>query len=45
MDFYDRVQRGDLMQASAIMAWFVYNTATRPEMMPRLPQPKPIKKT
>ncbi|HZS54747.1 MAG TPA: M28 family peptidase [Bryobacteraceae bacterium] len=43
MDFYDRVQPGDVMQASAIMAWFVYNTATRPEMMPRLPMPKPTK--
>jgi carboxypeptidase Q len=42
MDFYDRVQKGDVMQASAIMAWFVYNTATRAEMMPRVPMPKPL---
>ena len=43
MDFYDRVQPGDVMQASAIMAWFVYNTATRPDMMPRVPMPAPTK--
>ena len=35
MDVYDRLQVNDLEQASAVMAWFVYNTATRPEMMPR----------
>jgi len=44
MDVYDRVQPGDLMQASAIMAWFVYNTANRPEMMPRMAPPAPLKK-
>jgi len=44
MDFYDRVQKGDVMQASAIMAWFVYNTAVRPEMLPRVPMPKPLPK-
>jgi hypothetical protein len=45
MDVYDRVQAGDLMQASAIIASFVYNTATRPEMLPRkpLPEPQPTK--
>jgi carboxypeptidase Q len=41
MDLYDRLQAGDLEQASAVMAWFVYNTATRPEMLPRKPMPKP----
>lgn len=41
MDVYDHIQPGDLMQASAIMASFVYNTATRPEMLPRKPLPKP----
>ena len=41
MDVYDRLQPNDLEQASAIMAWFVYNTATRPDMMPRKPMPKP----
>jgi len=39
LDVYDHVQPGDLMQASAILASFVYNAATRPEMMPRKPQP------
>ena len=41
MDLYDRLQAGDLEQASAIMAWMVYNTASRPEMLPRKPMPKP----
>lgn len=44
MDVYDRVQPGDLMQASAIMATFVYNTAMREQMMPRTPMPKAIPK-
>jgi Zn-dependent M28 family amino/carboxypeptidase len=42
MDVYDRVQPGDLMQCSAIMATFVYNTAVRAEMIPRIPMPKAI---
>jgi hypothetical protein len=37
MDVYDRLQVNDLEQASAVLAWFVYNTATRPEMLPRKP--------
>jgi hypothetical protein len=41
MDTYDRIQRGDMMQMSAIIAWCVYNTATREEMLPRKPLPKP----
>jgi carboxypeptidase Q len=41
MDLYDRLQPSDLEQASAIMAWFAYNTAARPEMLPRKPMPKP----
>ena len=41
MDVYDRLQAGDLMQASAIIASFVYNTATRPDMLPRKPLPAP----
>jgi hypothetical protein len=41
MDVYDRLQAGDLMQASAIIASFVYNTANRSEMLPRKPLPKP----
>ncbi|MEO8025171.1 MAG: M20/M25/M40 family metallo-hydrolase [Bryobacteraceae bacterium] len=35
MDVYDHVISGDLMQASAIVASMVYNTATRPAMLPR----------
>lgn len=41
MDLYDRVQVGDVMQGAAIEAWFVYNTATRPSMLPRLDTPAP----
>ena len=41
MDVYDRIQAGDLMQSSAIIASFVYNTSNRPEMLPRKPLPKP----
>jgi hypothetical protein len=41
MDVFDRIQPPDMMQASAIMASFVYQAATRPEMLPRKPLPKP----
>lgn len=41
MDSYDRIQKGDLMQASAIVATFVYNTAMRDEMIPRKTKPNP----
>ena len=41
MDVYDHLSANDLEQASAVMAWFVYNTASRPEMLPRKPMPKP----
>ena len=37
MDVYDRAQRDDLIQASIIMASFLYNAANRDEMMPRKP--------
>jgi hypothetical protein len=30
---YDRIQRGDLMQASVVMASFVYHTAMREEKL------------
>src|SRR5581483_10263185 len=40
LDTYDRIQPGDLMQAAAVIASCVYNTATRPEMLPRKPLPK-----
>jgi hypothetical protein len=41
MDVYDRVQREDLQQAAAIVASFVYNTATRSDLLPRKPLPAP----
>jgi carboxypeptidase Q len=41
MDVYDRLQKGDMMQMSAIIASFVYNAATRDDMLPRKPLPKP----
>ncbi len=46
LDMYDHAQPSDMMQASAILASFVYNAATRPEMLPReiLPKPLPQKK-
>ena len=43
MDVYDHLQKSDLMEAAAIMASFVYNAATRPEMLPRKALPKPHK--
>jgi carboxypeptidase Q len=42
LDSYDHAQAGDLMQAAAIMAAFVYEAATRPEQLPRKPLPKPL---
>jgi hypothetical protein len=41
MDTYDRLQAPDLMQASAVIAAVAYHAATRPEMLPRKPLPKP----
>ena len=41
MDLYDRVQKGDVMQGSMIEAWFAYNAATRPDMLPRIETPAP----
>jgi hypothetical protein len=41
MDVYDRIQAGDLMQASAVIASLVYDTANRPELLPRKPLPAP----
>jgi hypothetical protein len=41
MDVYEAVQKGDLMQASAVIASVVYHAATRAEMLPRKPLPKP----
>ena len=43
MDLYDHALAGDLMQASVIMASFVYHTAMREEKLPRkaLPELQP----
>ena len=43
MDMYDRIQREDMMQASVILAAFLYNAAIREELMPRKPLPKDTK--
>jgi Zn-dependent M28 family amino/carboxypeptidase len=40
MDVYERLQKEDLMQASVVIACFVYNAAMRDAMMPRKPMPK-----
>ncbi len=40
MDVYDRIQRGDLMQASVIMASFVWEAAIRDQKFPRKPLPR-----
>jgi carboxypeptidase Q len=39
MDVYDRLQREDLMQASVVMAAFLYDAAVRDGMIPRKPLP------
>jgi carboxypeptidase Q len=46
MDVFDRLQAGDLMQAAAVMATMVYETAVRDEMLPRkqLPKAQPAQK-
>jgi len=41
MDVYDRIQPGDLMQSSAVLASLVYHAAVRDQMLPRKPLPKP----
>ena len=40
MDVYDHLQRDDLIQASVVMASFLYHAAMREEMLPRKPLPK-----
>jgi Zn-dependent M28 family amino/carboxypeptidase len=40
MDVLDRAQKDDLMQASVVLASFVYNTAMRDELLPRKPLPR-----
>jgi len=39
LDTYDHAQAQDLMQASVLMAAFLYDAAMRPEMLPRKPLP------
>ncbi|HEV2686981.1 MAG TPA: M20/M25/M40 family metallo-hydrolase, partial [Bryobacteraceae bacterium] len=41
MDVYDHAIAGDLMQCAAVIASVVYDAATRPDMLPRKPLPKP----
>jgi len=41
MDVYERLQAGDLAQASTVEAIFVYNAAMRDQMLPRKPLPHP----
>lgn len=40
MDVYDRIQRGDMMQASVIVAAFVWQAANREGRFPRKPLPR-----
>jgi carboxypeptidase Q len=40
IDVYDRMQKDDMMQASVILASFVYQAATREERFPRKPMPR-----
>ena len=40
LDTYDRIQREDMMQASAVIASLVYHAANRDELFPRKPLPK-----
>lgn len=39
-DTFERLQKDDLMQASVVMATFVWEAANRAEMLPRKPLPK-----
>jgi carboxypeptidase Q len=41
MDFYDRVQRDDMVQQATVVAVFAYNAAMRDEKLPRKALPKP----
>jgi carboxypeptidase Q len=42
MDVYDRLQPDDLKQAAVVVAAFVYDAATRDQMLPRKPLEKPL---
>ena len=39
LDTFDHAPAGDLLQAAAVLASFVYDAANRPEMLPRKPLP------
>jgi carboxypeptidase Q len=41
MDFFDRVQRDDMVQHATVAAIFAYQAAMRDEMLPRKPLPQP----
>ena len=41
MDVYDHLDRENLVQASVVVASFLYNAAMRPEKFPRPPLPRP----
>ncbi|MFP5287393.1 MAG: hypothetical protein ACLGI9_16775 [Thermoanaerobaculia bacterium] len=41
MDVYDHLVREDLVQASVVVASFLYHAAMRPEKLPRPPLPTP----
>jgi Zn-dependent M28 family amino/carboxypeptidase len=41
MDFYDRVQREDMVQHATVIAVFAYNAAMRDERLPRKALPRP----
>jgi carboxypeptidase Q len=44
LDTYDHLQKEDLMQASVVMAGFLYDAAMRPEPLPRKPLPQEPRK-
>jgi len=41
MDVYERAQPQDMKQIATVVAFFVYQTANREQMMPRKPMPPP----
>jgi hypothetical protein len=41
MDVYERAQAQDMKQIATVVAFFVYQTANREQLMPRKPLPKP----
>lgn len=40
IDSFERIQRADMLQASAVVAAFVYHAAMRDQILPRKPLPK-----